>query len=177
MGYWRPTVETSPRVEEHTLQVDGRRVYYTARGPEDARFAYVGINGLMGGGDSFWAVIQGVPDTWRVVLPDFPGCGRSDPMLPPHKHDVAGYAAWLGRFLQAAGLSSSQVMLASVATGAPISIRYTFEHPERVAGQVFHLPFLGKLGISSKWMRPIVAYGLQLAPLRTLVDTLRSSDY
>src|SRR6476646_10147233 len=110
----------TPQMQENTVQVDGRRVFYTARGPEDAEYAYVGINGLMGGGDSFWAVIQGVPETWRVVLPDFPGCGRSDTMLAPRKHDVAGYAAWLGRFLDSAGLQNKKIVLSSVATGAPI---------------------------------------------------------
>ncbi|HYP42100.1 MAG TPA: hypothetical protein VEX13_17220, partial [Chloroflexia bacterium] len=67
-------MELTPDMEKDTLEVDGRRVYYTARGPRDADYAYVGINGLMGGGDSFWPVIEGVPDNWRVVLPDLPGC-------------------------------------------------------------------------------------------------------
>ncbi len=169
-------MEISPKLQEHTVQVDGRRVYYTARGPEDSEFAYVGINGLMGGGDSFWAVIEGVPESWRVVLPDLPGCGGSETMLPPHKHDIVGYSDWLGRFLNEAGLSDKKLVLASVATGAPISIHYSWENREQVAGQVLHLPFLGKVGIAAKWARPIVAYSLLTTPLRNLVDKLRSSD-
>jgi pimeloyl-ACP methyl ester carboxylesterase len=170
------TLELTPTMQERTLLVDGRRVYYTARGPEDAQFVYVGINGLMGGGDSFWPVITGVPGDWRVVLPDLPGCGGSETMLPPHKHDVVGYADWLGRFLREAGLAGKKIVLASVATGAPVSIHYAWENRDQVAGQVLHLPFLGKLAISAKWARPIVAYSLLVAPLRGLVDTLRGSD-
>src|SRR4029079_14436097 len=97
------------------------------RGPEDAQIAYVGLNGLMGGGDSFWPVIQGVPDAWRIVLPDLPGCGGSETMLPPHKHDVQGYTDWLDRFLEEAGLAGKRIVPASVATGAPISIHYAWE--------------------------------------------------
>src|SRR5437868_13040966 len=115
-------------MEEHTVQVGGRRVHYTARGPEDARFAYLGLNGLMGGGDSFWPVIEGVPDDWRVVLPDLPGCGGSETMLPPYKHDIMGYSGWLGRFVEQTGLGAKQLVLASVATGAPVSIHYALQN-------------------------------------------------
>lgn len=169
-------MEISPKVEEKTIQVDGRRVAYTACGPEDAEFAYVGINGLMGGGDSFWAVIECVPQSWRVVLPDFPGCGGSETMEPPHKHDIEGYAQWLDGFVREAGLADKKIVLASVATGAPISVRYTLDHQSQIVGEVLHLPFLGKVAISAKWARPVVAYSLTIAPVRNLVDTLRSSD-
>ncbi len=183
-------MELNPKMEERTASVDGRKVAYTARGPEDARYVYVGVNGLMGGGDSFWPVIAGMNkplalsvangeagvDDWRVVLPDLPGCGGSETMPPPHKHDIEGYSRWLGRFLRELELTDRKLVLASVATGAPISIRYSLEHKEGVAGQVLHLPFLGKPAIAAKWARPIAAYALQVGPVRQLVDRLRSSD-
>lgn len=169
-------MELSPKMENGSAQVFGKKVHYTARGPEDSAFTYVGINGLMGGGDSFWPVIQGVPSSWRVVLPDLPGCGDSEPLPPPYKHDVDGHVRWMHQFLQEVGLAEKKIVLASVATGAPVSIRYAFEHKEQISGQVLHLPFLGKLAISNKWLRPVVAYGLNVGPLRALVDTLRASD-
>src|SRR5687768_10589841 len=97
-------MELSPVMERGSVEVRGRKVAYTARGPQDARYAYIGINGLMGGGDSFWPVIEGVPDNWRVVLPDLPGCGKSEPMASPHRHNIDGYVAWLDLFVEAAGL-------------------------------------------------------------------------
>jgi pimeloyl-ACP methyl ester carboxylesterase len=169
-------MELSPNMEHHRLDVDGSEVYYTARGPEDARYAYVGINGLLGGGDSFWPVIEGVPDTWRVVLPDLPGCGESLTMKPPRRHDIDGYVRWLDRFVEAAGLGGKRLVLASVATGAPISIRYAVQRRDRVAGQVLHMPFVGKPVIPAKWMRPVIGFGLLAAPTRALMDRLRSSD-
>ena len=168
-------MELSPDMEQRTVEVDGTRVAYTARGPEDAEYAYVGINGLMGGGDSFWPVIEGVPESWRVMLPDLPGCGESD-MMKSRKHDIDGYVAWLNRFLTSVGVGDKNLVLASVATGAPISIRFALENKSRVAAQVLHLPFLGKPAIAKKWARPIAAYGLRVRPLRKLVNRLRSSD-
>lgn len=168
-------MELSPDMEQRTVEVDGGRVAYSARGPEYASYAYVGINGLMGGGDSFWPVIESVPESWRVVLPDLPGCGETD-RIKSRKHDIGGYVAWLNRFLTSADIDGKKIVLASVATGAPISIRFALENKDCVVGQVLHLPFLGKPAIAKKWARPITAYGLRARPLRKLVDRLRSSD-
>ena len=107
-------MELQPKMEHHTALVDGSRVSYTARGPVNATHAYVGINGLMGGGDSFWPVIAGVPQDWRVVLPDLPGCGESEPMQPPRKHSVDGYVNWLSDFASEANLNDKKLVLASV---------------------------------------------------------------
>jgi pimeloyl-ACP methyl ester carboxylesterase len=170
-------MELKPTMEYHTTLVDGSRVAYTARGAVNATYAYLGINGLMGGGDSFWPVIAGVPQDWRVVLPDLPGCGESEPMLPPRKHTIDGYVRWLSRFLDEANLGDKRMVLASVATGAPIAIRFALEHRDRVAGLVLHLPFFGKPAVHAKWARPLVAYGLLFAPTRALVNRFRASDF
>lgn len=170
-------MQLTPTMESHTITLEGRPVFYSTRGPGDAEYAYVGINGLMGGGDSFWPVIEGVPDNWLVVLPDLPGCNESDLMLPPHKHNVDGYVRWLDVFLREVGLSNKKIVLASVATGAPISIRYALEHPDRVVGQVLHLPFFGKPAVPNKWMRPLVAYGLKTPPMRAILNRLRANSW
>ena len=76
-------MELQPKVEHHTALVDGSRVSYTARGPVNATHAYVGINGLMGGGDILLACHRGcAAGIARVVLPDLPGCGESEPLHP-----------------------------------------------------------------------------------------------
>src|SRR5437588_12684657 len=91
-------------------------------------------------------------------------------------HNIGCYSDWLGHFIEAASLAGKKLVLASVATGAPIAIHYAWENREQVAGLVLHLPFLGKPAIAAKLARPIVAYALLVRPLRNLVDTLRSSD-
>jgi pimeloyl-ACP methyl ester carboxylesterase len=98
-------------------------------------------------------------------------------MLPPRKHDIDGYVRWLEVFLREVGLSDKKIVLTSVATGAPISVRYTFEHPDQVVGQVLHLPFFGKPAVPSKWTRPLVAYGLLTPPIRALLNKLRASNW
>src|SRR3954466_6291167 len=98
------SLELSPDVRELNLQVEGRNVSYSERGPKNAEYIYLGINGLMGGGDSFWPVIEGIPDDWCVLMPDLPGCGGSEPMRNAKNHTVDGYSEWLELFLQKLGL-------------------------------------------------------------------------
>ncbi len=164
-------IDLSPKLDSHQIQLDGHAVHYTARGPVAAPLTLVGANGLAGGGDSFWPLLGGVPDTVRVVLPDLPGCGDSEPLDAAHTID--GYTAWLQRFLDAVRVE--QVVLISVATGAPITIRYAARYPDRTAGLIFSLPFLGRSALPL-WMRPVAAYALRIGPLRDVVDALRQSD-
>jgi pimeloyl-ACP methyl ester carboxylesterase len=160
-------MNVSPEVEDHTIRLDGCRVHYTERPGGGEALALVGLNGLLGGGDSFWSVIEGVPAAVRVVLPDLPGCGDSEPL--PAEHTIDAYVAWLERFRQELGLT--RMVLTSVATGAPISIRYALAYPDRVAGLIFHLPMLGRIAVP--WQaRPLIAYALRIPPLRALTHTL-----
>ncbi|HMA38081.1 MAG TPA: alpha/beta hydrolase [Chloroflexia bacterium] len=164
-------IDLSPPLDDQTIPLDGRAVHYTARGPQRAPLTFVGINGLAGGADSFWPLLGGVPDDIRVLLPDIPGCGGSAPLAGPHTVD--GYTAWLQRFLD--HLSVGRVALISVATGAPVTIRYARQQPGRTAGLLFSLPFLGRSALP-RWMRPVAAYALQVPALRVLVDRLRQND-
>jgi pimeloyl-ACP methyl ester carboxylesterase len=164
-------IDLSPQLDEHTIRLDGRAVHYTARGPDRAALTLVGLNGLAGGGDQFWPLLGGVPETVRVLLPDLPGNGESAPLAG--KHTVQGYAEWLGRFLDQQQVE--RAVFISVATGAPIGVRYAAQHPERVAGLIWSLPFLGRVALPLL-MRPVAAYALGVPRLRDLADAIRQND-
>ncbi len=164
-------IDLSPQLDDHHVQIDGRTVHYTARGPADAALTLVGLNGLAGGGDQFWPLLGGVPDSVRVVLPDLPGCGESARL--PEEHTIEAYARWLDAFVGHVGVG--RVVLISVATGAPISVRYAAGHSDRTAGLIFSLPFLGRIALPPL-MRPVAAYALRVGVLRDLVEAIRSSD-
>jgi pimeloyl-ACP methyl ester carboxylesterase len=165
-------IDLSPNVDHHIIYLDGRKVHYSARGPEDAPLVLVGVNGLAGGGDSFWPLLGGVPDTVRVLLPDIPGCGESAPL--DEAHTIDAYTAWLHRFITHLAPNARAVLI-SVATGAPITVRYAAQYPEQTAGLIFSLPFLGRIALP-KWVRPIAAYALQVPALRELIDVIRHND-
>jgi len=164
-------IDLTPQLDDEVLALDGRTVHYAARGPQTAPLTFVGVNGLAGSASSFWPLLGGVPPAVRVLLPDMPGCGGSQAL--DTEHTVQAYADWFDRFCDQLGVG--RVVLVSVATGFPISVRYAVQHPDRAAGLISSLPFVGKRSLPL-WARPIAAYGLRINPLRDLVEGIRQND-
>lgn len=75
-------------------------------------------------------VIDTVSDVRRVIAPDTPGYGASDP-LPEPGEDLVPYVEWLEAFVDAMGIG--QFSLYGSATGAQIAIEFAHAHPGRVS--------------------------------------------
>jgi len=78
-------------------------------------------------------VIDTARDLYRVIAPDTPGYGASDP-LPEPGEDLAPYCDWLEAALDALGLE--RVLLYGSATGAQIAIEFACRRPARLEGLV-----------------------------------------
>jgi pimeloyl-ACP methyl ester carboxylesterase len=72
-------------------------------------------------------------DRWRLLAPDFPGCGYSD--TPAHfRYDFDGYARFLDRFVGELGVRRYALYLHDF--GSQIGLRLAMQAPERVAGVI-----------------------------------------
>ncbi|WP_242088093.1 alpha/beta hydrolase [Curtobacterium sp. DN_7.5] len=94
-------------VVHRAVQVDGRTTHYWVYGPEDAARTVLAVHGFRGdhhGLETIAAHLQGV----RVILPDLPGFGVSDPLS---SSDIDSYVAWLHGFHRALGLGADTVVL------------------------------------------------------------------
>ncbi|MDV7086314.1 alpha/beta fold hydrolase [Rhodococcus opacus] len=90
----------------------------------------------------------------RVVTPTLPGFGGT-PDHPPEARTFAGYAAWLGRFLDEAGISEP-VTLVGHSFGGGVAIQAAHDLPERVARLVLVNSVGGGAWSSDGWgIRPI----------------------
>lgn len=78
-------------------------------------------------GRTFDALMRGMADR-RMVAPDTPGYGLSDP--PPEAPSIAGYAEAHGAVIDAMDLGEMDVM--GVHTGARIAVEFTRRHMEQV---------------------------------------------
>ncbi|ROQ05469.1 pimeloyl-ACP methyl ester carboxylesterase [Rathayibacter sp. PhB93] len=100
-------------ISESAVDVAGATTAYWSYGDPDAGTVLVLVHGFRGEHHGLEPVIArllaGGADA-RVIAPDLPGFGASPPMTA-HAHDVEGYAAWLGEFLDALGLRGSAVVL------------------------------------------------------------------
>ncbi|MDR6171706.1 alpha/beta hydrolase [Curtobacterium sp. SORGH_AS_0776] len=94
-------------VVHRSVQVDGRTTHFWEYGPSDATRTVLAVHGFRGdhhGLETIAAHLDGV----RVIVPDLPGFGISDP-LPVS--DIDSYVAWLRGFHAALGLGADTVVL------------------------------------------------------------------
>lgn len=98
---------------EGVVSVSGTPTAYWTYGSASARTVLVLVHGFRGEHHGLEPVVArllaGGADV-RVIAPDLPGFGASPPMTA-HAHDVEGYAAWLGEFLDALGVRGGAVVL------------------------------------------------------------------
>ncbi|QCR43576.1 alpha/beta hydrolase [Curtobacterium sp. SGAir0471] len=108
-------------VVHRALTVDGRTTHYWEYGPADATETVLAVHGFRGdhhGLETIAAHLLGK----RVVVPDLPGFGISDP-LPVS--DIDSYVTWLTGFHRALGLDPDTVVLGhsfgSIVTAAAVA--------------------------------------------------------
>lgn len=95
-------------VQAASVSILGSETKYWTYGSEQATTTLVFIHGYRGehhGLEPVIAHIRGI----RIIAPDLPGFGRSEP-LKAGRHDIAGYAAWLGAFVSALRLEGATVL-------------------------------------------------------------------
>ncbi|MGX5680480.1 alpha/beta fold hydrolase [Schumannella luteola] len=95
-------------VRSDSVEVLGSTTRYWVYGPDDAPLTLVVVHGYRGehhGLEPVVAQLQGI----RIVSPDLPGFGESDPLVG-RRHDIAGYAEWLAAFVATLGLGGAPVL-------------------------------------------------------------------
>src|SRR3954469_4686745 len=94
------------------VQVLGSRTRYWEYGAPDAELTVVAVHGFRGDHHGLEAIVAYLCSRTpgiRVIAPDLPGFGESEP-LAGH-HDIDGYGAWLSGFLEALGVRGTAVLL------------------------------------------------------------------
>ncbi len=94
-------------VVHRAVRVGDRTTHYWVYGPDDAADTVLAIHGFRGdhhGLETIAAHLQGV----RVIVPDLPGFGVSDPLATS---DIDSYVGWLTGFHRALGLGDDTVVL------------------------------------------------------------------
>jgi len=82
-----------------TVSLPGGTTRYWEYGPADSDTTIVMVHGFRGDHHGLEPIVAHLPGL-RVVSPDLPGFGASDPFTG-RPHDIDGYATWLGAFTAA----------------------------------------------------------------------------
>ena len=88
---------------------------------------------------------------YRVLVPDLPGHGRSEPAPDGAVQDLGEYAAWLLRLVDACGVGRFAVVGCSI--GGKITLDLATRAPERLLAAVAMAAVAGRPGLSESGQR------------------------
>lgn len=97
-----------PRPRKRSAQVDGSRTWFWEYGDQDAATTIVLVHGFRGDHHGLEPIAARLQE-FRVIVPDLPGFGDSEPL--EKTHDIDGYAAWLQGFLAVVAPAGRFVLL------------------------------------------------------------------
>jgi pimeloyl-ACP methyl ester carboxylesterase len=123
---------SSQAVVHRTVQIDGVKIFCREAGPGDAP-AVLLPHGYPCSSYEFRNLVPALADRWRLLAPDFPGCGYS--ATPPNfAYDFDGYADFLERLADHFGLARFALYLHDF--GSQIGLRLAIKRPERIAALI-----------------------------------------
>lgn len=140
------------------LQMDNVDVFYREAGPIDAPVLLL-PHGYPCSSYEFRNLLPRLADRWRLIAPDFPGCGYSN---TPEDFDYSfdGYASFLDLFVSALRIDRFVLYLHDF--GSPIGARLAIRSPERILALIIQngdIPYEDALGpqyaeIEKTWSLP-----------------------
>jgi pimeloyl-ACP methyl ester carboxylesterase len=126
------TQAADPSVLHRTLDLGGIRIFYREAGPSDAPVLLL-PHGYPCSSFQFRNFMPALADRWRLIAPDFPGCGYSD--TPQHfAYDFDGYTDFLDRLTERLGARRFAIYLHDF--GSQIGLRLAIRRPERIAALI-----------------------------------------
>jgi pimeloyl-ACP methyl ester carboxylesterase len=121
-------------VRHRRVELDGIDVFYREAGARDAPVLLL-PHGYPCSSYEFRNYMPALADRWRLIAPDFPGCGHSGtPSRDRFRYDFDGYAAFLDRFLARLGIGRFAIYLHDF--GSQIGLRLAIARPDRIAALI-----------------------------------------
>lgn len=155
------------RATSRFANVEGRRVHFIEAGRGEP---LVLLHGAGGGAANWFRVLPELAESFRVIAPDLPGFGLSDPIdpRPPLGHCIAVHlSGWLDRL----GLERCRV--AGTSFGGLVAARIASRDPERVD----RLVLIASAGLGREMTRWVRALGLPFIGRWALRPTRRGSRW
>jgi pimeloyl-ACP methyl ester carboxylesterase len=119
-------------VHHRRVDLDGVDIFYREAGPPNAPVVLL-PHGYPASSYEFRNFMPRLSDRWRLIAPDFPGCGYSG--TPDNfAYDFDGYEDFLRRFADRLGAKRYVLYLHDF--GSQIGLRHAIRSPERIAGLI-----------------------------------------
>lgn len=153
-------------VKHLRVDVGGIDTFYREAGPQNAPVVLL-PHGYPCSSYEFRNLIPLLADRWRLIAPDFPGCGYSD-TPDDFAYDFDAYATFLGDF--ARRVEAQRFALYLHDFGSQIGLRLAIREPQRIVALIvqngdIYEDTLGPQyeGLKKYWRNPVAAEKAKLA--------------
>jgi pimeloyl-ACP methyl ester carboxylesterase len=119
-------------VRHRFVELNGISIFYREAGPPDAPTVLL-PHGYPCSSYEFRNFMPFLADRYRLIAPDFPGCGYSD-TPDDFAYDFDGYADFLDRFTARLGVDRFALYLHDF--GSQIGLRLAIRRPDRIAALI-----------------------------------------
>jgi pimeloyl-ACP methyl ester carboxylesterase len=145
-------------IQSRTIKIDGRDVHYYTAGEGEP---LVVIHGGAGDARSWWHNIEELSERYRVIAPDLPGYGSSQPL--DGKYYIPELSDFIDKFAKFLRLKKFNIIGHSL--GGGIALNYALKFP----GKIKKLVLVSSLGLGRE-----IAFWLRLISLPALIKFLGS---
>ncbi|MFG2820050.1 alpha/beta fold hydrolase [Kitasatospora sp. NPDC048365] len=124
----------STEVRHHTVEVDGRSIFYREAG-DPAAPTLVLLHGFPSSSSMFRNLLRDLADSYHLIAPDHLGFGQSDtPPVEEFPYSFDTLTEYTLALLDTLGVDHFALYLQDY--GAPIGLRIAAKHPERVTALI-----------------------------------------
>ncbi len=116
------------------IRINGKRVFYAQYGSKGK--AMLLLHGWSGSHENFNRWLPVFEGKYRVIIPDLPGCGMSEPL--DKRHTLESYADFLEEFVRV--LKLKKFILGGLCGGAALALEFVAGNRNKVSTLLLHTP-------------------------------------
>jgi len=119
---------------KHHFLINGKETFYWKKN-SNLKKVVVLLHGFPGNHRVVTDMAEGLKD-YRIIIPDLPACGESEPL--EQKHILKNYSEWLNLFLK--NLKIDSLSLIGYSFGSRVAVTFASERPETINKLVLITP-------------------------------------
>lgn len=164
---------TERAVRHRTVSLSSGTVFFREAGPADAPVLLL-PHGYPCSSYEFRNLLPLLADRWRLLAPDFPGCGYSD--TPENfRYDFDGYASFLEEFLERERVGRFALYLHDF--GSQIGLRLAIRHPERITRLVIQNGDIYRDALGPKYTPLLKLFASSANPEAKLLSAVTKDEF
>lgn len=122
------------KFKKHTIVINNKKTWYCDKNSKN-KSVVVFLHGFSGSHRGMVQMANSIKGC-RLIIPDLPGCGKSEPLAG--KHNLENYSQWLDDFLQS--LSIEEAVIVGYSFGARVGLFFSAKHPLTVTKLILITP-------------------------------------